>query len=57
MMNDDTEKGRLGQLFDDFLKEQGHYEETTGQAIKRVLAWQLAEAMKQQGISILKQDE
>ena len=51
MMNDDIEKGRPGQFFEDFLKEQGHYEETTEQAVKRVLAWQLAEAMKQQGIS------
>ena len=51
MMNDDIEKGRLGQFFEDFLREQGNYEETTVQAVKRVLAWQLAEAMKQQGIS------
>ena len=28
MMNDDIEKGRPGQFFEDFLKEQGHYEET-----------------------------
>ena len=50
-MNDDIEKGRPGQYFEDFLKEQGNYEETTEQAIKRVLAWQLSETMKQQGIS------
>ena len=41
MINDDIEKGRSGQFFEDFLKEQGHYEETTGQAVKHVLAWQL----------------
>ena len=41
MMNDDIEKGRPGQLFEDFLKEQGQYEKTTVQAVKRVLAWQL----------------
>ena len=40
-MTDDIEKGRPGQFFEDSLKEQGHYEETTGQAVKRVLAWQL----------------
>ena len=51
MMNNDIEKGWPGQLFEDFLKEQGDYEETTKQAIKRVLAWQLSETMKQQGIS------
>ena len=39
MMNDDIEKGRPGQFFEDFLKEQGHYEETIEQAVKRVLAW------------------
>ena len=50
-MNDDIEKGRPGQFFEDFLKEQGNYEETTEQSIKRVLAWQLSETMKQQGIS------
>ena len=51
MMSDDIEKDRPGQFFEDFLKEQGQYEETTGQAVKRVLAWQLSETMKQQGIS------
>lgn len=50
-MNDDIEKGRPGQFFEDFLREQRNYEETTEQAVKRVLAWQLAEAMKQQGLS------
>lgn len=50
-MTQDIEKGRSGQLFEDFLKEQGSYEQTTEQAIKRVLAFQLAEAMKTQGIS------
>ena len=51
MMTDDTEEGRPRQFFEDSLKEQGHYEETTEQAVKRVLAWQLSETMKQQGIS------
>lgn len=50
-MTSDMEKGRPGQTFDDFLKEQGTYEETTEQAVKRVLAFQLSEAMKRQGIS------
>ena len=51
VMNDNIEKGRPSQFFEDFLREQGNYEETTEQAVKRVLAWQLAEAMKQQSIS------
>lgn len=50
-MTRDVERGRPGQTFDDFLKEQGTYEETTEQAVKRVLAFQLSEAMKRQGIS------
>ena len=46
-----TESGKAGQLFEDFLREQGTCEETTETAIKRVLAWQLAAAMKEQRIS------
>ena len=50
-MSDDMEAGRAGGLFEDFLKEQGTYDETTEQAVKRVLAFQLAAAMKEQHIS------
>jgi predicted XRE-type DNA-binding protein len=51
MSTKDRGRGRAGQLFEDFLKEQGTYEETTEVAIKRVLAFQLAAAMKEQAIS------
>ena len=44
-------KGRIGSSFEDYLKEEGAYEETTAVAIKRVLAWQLTEAMEAQGMS------
>jgi antitoxin HicB len=44
-------RGTIGGSFDDFLKEEGIYEEVTAVAIKRVLAWQLAEAMRTQGMS------
>lgn len=37
--------GRLSSL-DDFLKEQGKLDEFEAVAIKEVLAWQIAEAMK-----------
>jgi hypothetical protein len=47
----DREPGKPGQLFEDFLREQGTYEETTERAIKRVIAFQIAEAMKAQCIS------
>ncbi|MEP1610528.1 MAG: helix-turn-helix transcriptional regulator [Roseobacter sp.] len=50
-MTEEIEKGHAGQSFDDYLHEQGTFEETTEVAIKRVLAFQLAEAMKAQGIS------
>lgn len=50
-MNDDIEKGKVGSSFEDFLKEEGTYEATTEQAVKRVIAYQLAEAMKAQRIS------
>lgn len=41
----------LGSSFSDFLKEDGIYEEVTAHAIKRVLAWQIEQAMKAQGIT------
>ncbi len=44
-------KGRIGSSFEDFLKEEGTYEETTALAVKRVLAWQLEEAMATQSMS------
>ncbi len=42
----DLEQGTTGEFFEDFLKEQGTYDETTQTAVKRVLAFQLAAAMK-----------
>ena len=50
-MSTDSESGHAGAFFDDFLKEQGTYESTTEQAVKRVLAFQLITAMKKQHIS------
>ncbi|HZM91133.1 MAG TPA: Fis family transcriptional regulator [Blastocatellia bacterium] len=44
-------KKHIGSSFEDFLKEQGIFEETTTQAVKRVLAWQVSETMKEKGIS------
>jgi antitoxin HicB len=37
-----------GSSFDDFLEEEGLWEEVEAIAVKRVLAWQLSEAMKEQ---------
>ena len=44
-------KGRVGSSFDDFLKEDGIYEEVTARAIKRVLARQLDALMEDQGLT------
>lgn len=40
-----------GSSFDDFLKEDGLLEEVTATAMKRVLAWQIAQAMKKQRVT------
>jgi len=44
-------KGRIGSSFEDYLAEQGTLEETTASAVKRVLAWQLEQAMERQQIT------
>lgn len=41
----------LGSSFDDFLAEEGIYEEVTAVAWKRVLVWEVSEAMRKEGIS------
>ena len=41
----------MGSSIDAFLKEEGIFDKTQAQAIKEVVAWQLAEAMKQKNIS------
>jgi len=43
---DEERKGRVGSSFDDFLKEEGIYEEVTARAIKRVLARQIGALMQ-----------
>jgi antitoxin HicB len=44
-------KKHIGSSLDDFLKGEGIYEEAQAKAIKEVVAWQLAEAMKRKKIS------
>lgn len=43
--------GKIGSSFDDFLKEDGIYEEVTARVIKRVLVRQLDELMRREEIS------
>ena len=44
-------KKHMGSSIDDFLREEGIFEEAQTQAVKEVVAWQLAEAMRKKGIS------
>jgi hypothetical protein len=45
----DKQSGRIGSSFEDFLKAEGTYNETTATAVKRVLAWQSVQAMAEPG--------
>ena len=44
-------KKHMGSRMDNFLEEEGIFEEAQAQAVKEVVAWQLAEAMKKKKIS------
>lgn len=44
-------KKHSGSTFDSFLEEEGMLEEATEVAIKRVLAWQIQQAMKENKLS------
>lgn len=44
-------KGRIGSSFEDYLKDEGTYDEATATAVKRVLAWQLGQAMADKRMS------
>jgi len=41
----------MGSSIDDFVKEEGIFEEAQAQAVKELVAWQLDEAMKKKKIS------
>lgn len=44
-------KGSVGSSFDDFLKDDGIYEEVTARAVKRVLARQIGALMQKEGVT------
>jgi DNA-binding Xre family transcriptional regulator len=44
-------KQHIGSSFDEFLKEEALLEDATAVALKRVIAWQIAEEMKVQQIT------
>lgn len=50
-------KGKIGSSFESLMNEEGLYDEVTAVAIKRVLAWQIEEAMKSKKISKQKMAE
>lgn len=50
-MTNDIEKGSIGSSFDDYLEQEGIREEVQEIAVKRVVAFQIAEAMKEQGMT------
>jgi antitoxin HicB len=41
----------IGSDFDRYLAEQGQLEEASAVAMKRVIAWQIAQAMKTRGVT------
>ena len=41
----------IGSSFDDFLQEEGLYEEVTAAAVKQVLAWQIDQRRRELGLS------
>lgn len=49
--NSKTRRNHMGSSIEDFLKEEGIFEEAQAQAVKEVVAWQLDEAMRKQKIS------
>lgn len=44
-------KNNLGSNFDDFLSEESILDEATATAVKRIIAWNLEQAMAEQHIS------
>lgn len=46
-----NENKHIGSSFDDFMIEEGIYEEVTRVAVKRVIAWQVLQAMEEQKMS------
>jgi len=46
-----SKKSHHGSSLDDFLKEEGVFEETQALAVKEVVVWQLMEAMQERALS------
>jgi hypothetical protein len=50
-MSAGKKKGRIGSSFSAFMKDEGLDQEASAVAIKRVLAWQLENAMAKEGVT------
>lgn len=46
-----NENAHIGSEFDAFLAQQGELEEATAVAVKRVIAWQIEQAMQTSGVN------
>ncbi len=46
-----AKKKHWGSTLDDFLKEEGTYEEAKAQVAKEMIAWQIQQAMKKKGLT------
>jgi DNA-binding phage protein len=46
-----TTRGRIGSSFDEFLRDDGIYDDVTARAIKRVIAAQLDAIMAEEGLT------
>lgn len=46
-----TQNNHWGQTLESFLEEEGMLDDANAYATKKILAWQISEAMKEQGIS------
>ena len=46
-----AKKSHIGSNFDDLLEEDGILEEVSATALKRVIAWQIEQAMKKQKVT------
>ena len=47
----ESRKAHLGSSFDDFLEEEGTKADVEAVALKRVIAWQISEAMQRRHLS------
>ena|SRR2546429_1924709 len=50
-MTQEVKNAAIGSSLEDFLKEEGIYEECHTKAVKEVLAWQLQQVMQKKGLS------